>query len=66
MDLFGRQGELWSRSGEEHIEYAHEPEALLRLLAEAGFQACTLRRDCPQSDAGRLFITAIRGEQENG
>ena len=66
MDLFERQGELWSRSGEEHIEYAHEPEALLRLLAEAGFQACTLRRDCPQGDAGRLFITAIRGEQENG
>ena len=62
MDLFEREGELWRRSGEEHIEYAHEPDKLLKLLADAGFVRGALRRDCPQGDAGRLFITAVRGE----
>ena len=35
MDLFTRAGELWSRASEEHIEYAHTPELLTRLLTEA-------------------------------
>ena len=62
MDLFERRGRLWSRSGEEHIEYAHEPAALRALLEDEGFGQVCLRRDCPQGDAGRLFITARRGE----
>lgn len=65
MDLFERQGRLWRRSGEEHVEYAHEPEQLKKLLEEAGFTEIRLRRDCPQGDSGRLFVTAKRKSEEN-
>ena len=60
MDLFSRRGRLWDRRREEHIEYVHEPEALRTLLEAAGFEHVALRRDCPQGDSGRLFITAKR------
>ncbi len=60
MDIFSRKGELWSRSSEEHIEYAHSPEAISKLLEEQGFGDIRLRRDCPQGDGGRLFICAVR------
>ena len=62
MDLFERQGRLWRRSGEEHVEYAHEPRQLQQLLEKAGFRGVNLHRDGPQHDQGRMFITAIRGE----
>ena len=62
MDLFQRQGELWQRSEEEHVEYAHEPERLRELMEKAGFEKIRLRSDGPQGDMGRLFITAIRQE----
>ena len=54
MDLFT------PREGEEHVEYAHEPEALRALLEGAGFSDVSLRRDGPQGDQGRLWITAKR------
>ena len=60
MDLFTRAGDLWSRASEEHIEYAHTPERLTELLAQAGFLDVTVRRDGPQADAGRVFLTAMR------
>ena len=60
MDLFTRCGQLWAREGEEHVEYAHEPEALRALLEGAGFSDVSLRRDGPQGDQGRLWITAKR------
>ena len=60
MDIFSRQGRLWQRESEEHVEYAHEPAALRALLEQAGFHVVCLRPDCPQGDMGRLFITAIR------
>ena len=60
MDIFSRQGRLWQRESEEHVEYAHEPVALKALLEQAGFHDVCLRPDCPQGDMGRLFITAIR------
>lgn len=60
MDIFSRQGRLWQRESEEHVEYAHEPAALQTLLEQAGFHDVCLRPDCPQGDMGRLFITAIR------
>ena len=60
MDIFSRQGRLWQRESEEHVEYAHEPAALRALLEQAGFHDVCLRADCPQGDMGRLFITAIR------
>ncbi|MBR3474304.1 MAG: class I SAM-dependent methyltransferase [Oscillospiraceae bacterium] len=61
MDLFERAGRLWRRSGEEHVEYAHEPEALCALLEQAGFGSVIRHEDGPQHDQGRLFISAARG-----
>ena len=63
MDIFSRAGALWKRSSEEHIEYAHEPEMLRAALESAGFVDVRLCRDCPQGDAGRLFIVATRNEE---
>lgn len=60
MDLFERRGTLWRRSGEEHVEYIHEPERLRALLENQGFFDITLHTDGPQSEAGRLFLTAMR------
>lgn len=58
MDVFRRQGQLWARDTEEHVEYIHTPETLTRLLAEAGFRDIELRADGPLSDRGRLFFVA--------
>ena len=66
MDLFTRRGKLWDRSGEEHIEYAHAPEALRAMLEGAGFDSVRLRSDGPQGGAGRLYIIARRNQQEHG
>ena len=60
MDLFSRKGRLWDRSREEHVEYAHAPEALQALLEKTGFGEIALRTDGPHGEAGRLFITAKR------
>ena len=60
MDLFSRKGRLWERSREEHVEYAHTPQALRGLLERAGFGDIALLDSAPQRDAGRLFITAKR------
>lgn len=60
MDLFERQGQLWRRSGEEHVEYAHEPEVLKALLEEHGYRDVRLISDGPQGDSGRLFLSAVR------
>ena len=66
MDLFTRRGKLWDRSGEEHIEYAHAPEALRAMLEGAGFDSVRLRSDGPQGGAGRLYFIARRNQQEHG
>ena len=58
MDIFSKSGSLWRRDIEEHIEYS--PERLAELLEIAGFENVRLCCDCPQSDGGRLFITAKR------
>ena len=62
MDLFRRQGRLWRREQEEHAEYIHEPETLIRLLERSGFGEIRLHTDGPQRDQGRLFLTAERME----
>ena len=62
MDLFERHGRLWQRSGEEHVEYAHDPAYLRQLLEQAGFVKVCLHDHAPQQNQGRLFITATRGE----
>ena len=61
MDIFSLEKRgLWSRENEEHIEYAHTTEKLRALLEAAGFGDVAVRHDCPQGDAGRIFITAKR------
>ncbi len=58
MDLFSRRGKLWQRECEEHIEYAHSPEALKAMLERSGFEQVEFFSDCPQGDRGRMFISA--------
>ena len=60
MDLFDREGALWRRSGEEHIEYAHTPETLCSALSSHGFESVRFVSDGPQGDAGRVFVCAKR------
>ena len=60
VDLFRRQGRLWRREQEEHVEYIHDPEKLRERLAAHGFGGVQLCADGPQRDQGRLFITAER------
>ena len=59
MDLFRREGELWRREEEEHVEYAHDPEALRSLLQAQGFADIRLIGDGPQHEQGRLFLRAV-------
>ena len=60
MDLFRRQGRLWRREQEEHVECMHEPGALAALLEQTGFGDIRLYTDGPQADRGRRFLTAVR------
>jgi len=62
MDIFERRGRLWARKEEEHIEYAHSPEMLRKLLAANGFTDIIIHTDCPQGNDGRCFISATRGK----
>ncbi len=58
MDLFRQEDALWSRSGEEHVEYAYSVETLETLLREAGFVNIGVDFGGPQHEQGRIFITA--------
>ena len=60
MDLFERQGQLWRREREEHVEYAHTRAFLTQTLEAAGFDRVQVLTDTPQYEAGRRFIAARR------
>lgn len=64
MDIFARAGAVWTRSAEEHIEYAYEPGLLEKLLLEAGFVRTEICGDLTFSAPGdtdeRLYISAIK------
>ena len=60
MDLFEREGDLWSRESEEHVEYVHTPELLTALLQQQGFGEIRTTSEGPQGDQGRLFFIAAR------
>lgn len=60
MDIFEREGRLWRRSREEHIEYAHDPGQLCSMLEDAGFCGANIITNGVQNEMGRLFITAKR------
>ena len=59
MDLFTRtEDDLWEREVEEHVEYAHSIEWLVQMLQQAGFRNIAVDEHGPQSEHGRVFITA--------
>lgn len=58
MDIFTRRGKLWQRSFEEHVEYVHEPELIIKQLEAAGFINIEIRRDGPQHELDRVFVVA--------
>ena len=69
MDIFQRQGRLWRREQEEHIEYAHSEEFILSALEEAGFYDIEVIRDGPQNQFGRVFFVSVnsgKGMKLNG
>lgn len=57
MDLFSREGRLWRRTREEHIEYAHSLSFLSSLLNKHGFTDLVTEE---QND--RLHIRCRRSE----
>lgn len=61
MDIFSREGALWRRDWEEHLEYIHRFDALRPMMAGEGFTDIALRTDGPQGALGRQFIIAKRG-----
>ena len=65
MDLFQRQGKLWSRSFEEHREYAYSAETLVDYLKQAGFTKIAVYGDCrmapPEAGEQRIYIKARKG-----
>lgn len=63
MDLFSREKKLWKRSREEHVEYAHRPEALCRLLTDNGFSGPEILRESLPLSEGRLFYCCKRNER---
>ena len=62
MDIFQRQGKLWRRSREEHLEYAYRVEELTQWLSDAGFVNIKTYGDrkpeAPAPDEQRIFIAA--------
>ena len=55
MDIFSREGRLWRRSREEHIEYAHCTELLSELFAAHGFTDFKV-----EEAEDRLFVSCRR------
>lgn len=63
MDIFRREGKLWRREEEEHIEYAHAPEALMALMEQNGFEELRCLEGGPQGEQGRLFLVGTNKAQ---
>lgn len=64
IDLFRRNGHLWSKSFEQHCEYAYSPADLRKWLEEAGFSQVTLfgdlRDSAPKTDEQRIYFFAVK------
>lgn len=62
MDIFVREGELWRREQEEHLEYAYRLRWLRQQLQDAGFSQIQFYGDRtmtpPTGEDERVFITA--------
>ena len=65
MDLFQREGNCWSRSFEEHREYAYSSQQLTAYLKEAGFTSIAVYADRrfaePAPGEQRIYIKARKG-----
>ena len=66
MDLFQRQGETWSRSYEEHREYAYSQAQLVGYLKDAGFTNIEVyadrRFEAPGDNEQRIYLKARKGK----
>ena len=62
IDVFAKTGELWKRGGEEHVQYAHSPDELARLLDKEGFVDVRIMGELttnePLPDEQRVFVSA--------
>ncbi len=62
VDLFTREGALWTRGTEEHLQRAYTVEELTAYLTEAGFEKISVCGDLGQSEPNettqRIFICA--------
>ena len=60
MDIFLKQGKLWRREKEEHVEYVYSAEEITALLTEAGFTRPQVFGGLPlrqmTGDEDRLFF----------
>ena len=63
MDIFSKKGVLWERSEEEHTEYIYDFDTLKDLLSSNGFCNIRILENAPQSDLGRLTISAERASK---
>ena len=65
MDLFQRRGQLWTRSFEEHQEYAYSAQQLVGFLKDAGFTGIRVYGDRrlypPEAWEQRIYIKARKG-----
>lgn len=66
MDIFQRQGNLWHRSFEEHLEYAYTVNQLTGWLKEAGFTKIEVfsdrRLEPPKTGEQRIYLKARKGK----
>ena len=64
MDIFQKEGRLWRRSREEHLEYAYRVDELTQWLTDAGFTNVRTYADrklqAPSPNEQRIFIAAQR------
>lgn len=65
MDLFQRRGKLWTRSFEEHREYAYSACQLTEFLKQAGFTHIGIYGDrtleAPKDGEQRIYFKARKG-----
>lgn len=63
MDIFARDGDVWQRTSEEHIEYAYELDELIGVLTENGFSDIRIFNEDitgdPEEGEQRIFISAV-------
>ncbi len=68
MDLFQREGEAWTRSFEEHREYAYSENQLRDYLKAAGFTHVAVYADrqftAPREGEQRIYFKARKGKRK--